>query len=208
MAGGPIAELGGRTWPELEVLEHEAGQLMFPAKLRQRLPSGEVKVTPVRVRVPTLLDQARARTETAAWTKELKVDRTLDKDLFDQLEQIVLLSKAIRTADTFAQFAKHDELAERDDGSLQDIQEQLAAFKAAQDPREPVSTEEDVWRTIAAVAKESSIDPLAERAGREQPSIVVRMALEACRSPTGQRWLQSFGISIPASSPSTSTSGS
>jgi hypothetical protein len=135
--------------------------------------------------------------------------RTLDKDLFDQLEQIVLLSKAIRTADTFAAHSPSTtSYAERDDGSLQDIQEQLAAFKAAQDPREPVSTEEDVWRTIAAVAKESSIDPLAERAGREQPSIVVRMALEACRSPTGQRWLQSFGISIPASSPSTSTSGS
>jgi hypothetical protein len=34
MSGRPIEGFGGRTWAELEVLEHENGQLMFPAVLR------------------------------------------------------------------------------------------------------------------------------------------------------------------------------
>lgn len=208
MASDPIAELGRRAWREdLEVTEHAGtGKLMFPADLRRRNAKGEVVVVPVRVRVPSPLDTIQARPEAIAWAVELKIQRDgADKDVFEQLEQLCLLARSIRTADTGAQYASAQELAEHDEASLHDIQEQLNAFKAALDPRPSLLTEAEVWRAIAAVAREASIDPLAGLAGREQPILVVRMALEACRSPTGQRWLQSFGISIPALPPSPTT---
>ena len=196
----PIAELGGKTWEELEVLEHAAGQLMFPAKLRRRNKSGKVVETPVRVRIPSPNDHFAARAETRAWMAkpDLKLDPVANQDVFDQIEQLCLLAKAIRTDEKpHPQFVEAEELAGYDEGCLKDIQEQVNAWKDRLDPRPSVTTEEEVWRKIVAVAKAANVDPLVDTAGRDQEPLVVRMALEACRSPTGQRWLQSFGISIP-----------
>lgn len=201
MTGGPIAALGGKTWAELEVLEHEAGQLMFPALLRRRDAKGAIVETKVRVRSPSAHDKLEARTEAIAWALKAKIDRKEDKDLFDQLEQICLLAKAIRTAEApHGQFAIPQDLARYDDGCLKDIQEQVNIFEAELDPRLSIMSEEQLWRTAVSVAREASLRPLADIAGREHPIFVVRMALEACRSPTGRRWLRSFGISIPDSS--------
>lgn len=205
----PIPELGGKTWEELGVLEHAAGQLMFPGKLRRRNKMGAAAEVPVRIRVPSPSDHFAARAEARAWMAkpELKLDPVANKDIFEQMEQLCLLAKAIRT-DTppHPQFEAAEDLAAKyDEGCLADIQEQVNAFKERLDPRPPLATEEDVWRTIVAVAKAANIDPLVDTAGRDQESCIVRMALEACRSPTGQRWLQSFGISIPAPSPAPSS---
>ena len=71
--GAPIKELGGRTWEELEVLEHADGQLMFPAELRRREKSGGVKTTPVRVRVPSPDDHFKARKAAREWFEKLKL---------------------------------------------------------------------------------------------------------------------------------------
>lgn len=204
----PIAELGGKTWEELEVLEHDKGQLMFPAKVRRRNTMGKVVEKPVRVRVPAPEDHFAARAEARAWLAkpELKLDPVADKDVFEQLEKLCLLAKSIRTFDPpHPQFEAAEDLAKYDETCLHDIQEQINAFKERLDPRPPLLNEEDIWRAIAAVAKEANIGPLVDTAGRDQEPLVVRMALEACRSPTGQRWLQSFGISIPAPSPETSS---
>lgn len=202
----PIEALGGRTWDELEVLEHEAGQLMFPAVVRRRKPNGEVREDKVRVRAPSPEDHFLARVDARKWIKKLELDAVADKDVFDQLEQLCLLSRAIRAFDApHSQFATPDEFAKYDETCLHDIQEQINAFKGELDPRAPVQTEEELWRTIIAVAREANLGPLVDIAGRDQGPCVVRMALEACRSPTGQSWLQSFGISIPALSAPTSS---
>jgi hypothetical protein len=209
--GEPIGELGGKTWEELEVLEHDAGQLMFPGKLRRRNKSGAVVEVAVRIRIPSPNDHFAARAEARAWMAkpDLKLDPVANKDIFEQLEQLCLLAKAIRR-DTapHPQFAAAEELAAYDQGSIADIQEQVNLFKERLDPRPSVQTEEEAWRKIVAVAKEANIGPLVDTDGRDQEPLVVRMALEACRSPTGQRWLRSFGISIPEPSPSTSSSPS
>jgi hypothetical protein len=201
MPGGPIPALGGKTWADLEVLEHADGQLMFPAQLRRRDTKGAVVETKVRVRSPSAHDKVEARTDAIAWAVKGKIDRKEDKDLFDELEQICLLSKAVRTFEApHGQFAIPQDLARYDDGCLKDIQEQINAFEVELDPRPSIQSEEDVWRTFIAVAREASLDPLVGTAGRDQASLIVRMALEACRSPTGLRMLQSLGISLPDSS--------
>lgn len=208
MAGGAIPELGGRTWAdlELEVIEHAAGQLMFPAVVRRRLASGEVRETKVRVRIPQADDHTQARIAVVEWFRRLELDRKEDKDLFDHLEQLCILARAIRSYDApHPQFAKEEDLATYDEGCIKDIQEQIELFKKQQDPRKEIVTEEDFWRMTIAVAKERDLRPLAATVGQEQLNCVQRWALEACRSPTGRHWLQSFGISIPEPSGSTSS---
>jgi hypothetical protein len=204
--GEPIAELGGRKWAELEVLEHANGQLMFPAELRRRTPSGEVRTVKVRFRVPSPDDIWKARVEARDVCEKRKIDETKDKDLFDQVEQLVLLSFAIRADEhQHPQFAKFDDLSAYDEGCLLDIQEQINRRKAELDPRDSITTEEQFWRACIATVKEMDTGPLADIAGRDQNAFVVRMALEACRSPTGLSWLRSLGISIPESSQSPSS---
>jgi hypothetical protein len=205
----PIESLGGRKWSELEVLEHDGGQLMFPAELRRRDKTGTTKVTPVRVRVPNPDDIFKARVEARKECKNRELDEKEDRDLFRQIEQLTLLSFAIRTAAApHSQFTKLDDLVTYDEGCLRDIQEQINRRKDELDPRDSVTSEEDCWKAIVETARRMDTSPLADIAGRDQHALVVRMAQEACRSPTGLSWLRSFGISIPVSSPSPSSSES
>jgi hypothetical protein len=207
--GEPIEAFGGRKWGELEVLEHDAGQLMFPAELRRRDKTGATKITPVRVRVPNADDLFKARAQARKECKARELDEKEDRDLFRQIEQLVILSFAIRThAAPHSQFAKFDELLGYDEGCLRDIQEQINRRKEELDPRESLTTEEEVWKAIVETARRMDTSPLADIAGRDQHALVVRMAVEACRSPTASSWLQSFGISIPESSASPSSNGS
>jgi hypothetical protein len=199
--------LGGkRSWAELEVLPHESGRLTVPCELRKVGADGKVVATKVRVWAPTPEDHFAARVEAKGWLKRLKLDLAEDKDVFDQLEQLCLLARSIRTHEPpHAQFVAPEELARYDEGSLQDIQERVNRLKEELDPRDSVTTEEQFWKTVIQIAKLESAAPLADIVGREQPSCVVRMALEACSSPRAQPWLQSFGISIPEPSPTPSS---
>lgn len=209
MTGTPIEGFGGRTWEQLEVVAHEGGQLMFPAVIKHRLPTGGILEHKVRVRVPSPDDLFEAR---KAARKELKRRELLedrDKDLFEQIEQLEIIARAVRTYDApHGQFQPARDYHDYDEGSLRAIQEQITQFKAELDPRDRVVTEEQFWRLVVDVARSASIGPLVDTDGRDQPSCVVRMALELCRSPIASSWLQSFGISMPGPSVSTSSSES
>jgi hypothetical protein len=198
----PIAELGGKTWDELEVREHESGRLMFPDKLRKRSPKGALVETPVQVCIPQPADHFRSRVEARAWFGRLEgLDPDRDKDLFDELEQICLLARSIRTFEApYAQLLTGEELAAYDEATLHDIQERINVYKTLQDPRDSVQTEADFWRLVVAVARSASLLPLVDIAAGEQAGSIVRMAKELCRSPRARPWLQSFGISIPEES--------
>jgi hypothetical protein len=194
--------LGGkRSWAELEVLPHESGRLTVPCELRRVGPDGKVKATKVRIWAPTPEDHVKARVAAVAIFTKHKLDRTLDKDTFEQVEQLELLARCVRTFEApFGQFVDASEFATYDEGSLHDIQERVNLFKQELDPRESVTTEEQFWKTLIQIARLESASPLADIAGGEQPTFVVRMALEACSSPKAQPWLQSFGISPSESS--------
>jgi hypothetical protein len=189
----PIAELGGATWGELEVKQHENGALMFPAALRRRDEKGNVVEKKVRVRVPVPGEHVKARVETVAWFGRLKdLDRVRDKDLFDELEQLVVLARSIRDFEPpHAQFCAAEDLAEWDEASLKDIRARINLFKEALEPEDAELSDEQFWLTLVAVGRSADIGPLADIAGRALLSFVVRTAKEALLSPNAKPWLRS-----------------
>lgn len=205
MSGG-VPAFGGASWAELEVSRHESGRLMFEDKLRRRDEKGNIVEKKVRVWVPVPNDSVAAKTEARAWFKAQKeLDPDRDKALFEEMEQVCLLARAIRTFEPpHSQLMRHDELGGYDEGGLKDIQERINAYKAMIDPREPVTTEDAFWRMLSEVARKGNILPLLDIVGHEQPSCIVRMAREACRSPMAPPWLRSAESSTPAPSSSES----
>lgn len=181
-------EFLGRSWEELEVVEHENGALMFPAELRKRDKLGKVARTPVRVRVPRPIDQLEARREARVWFDELRLDIEEDKEYLDQIEQICLLSRAIREfTEPHSQFVDSKELATYDEACLKDIGEKINHLKLLQDPRDPIQSEDDFWRIVAEIKeKRQAISPLADIAGHEQHSFIMRLVWEVSKSRTEQ----------------------
>jgi hypothetical protein len=198
----PIPELGGRTWAELEVIDGESGHVLFRDQIRQRTKEGW-KAIDIRVRVTRPEDSLRARSDARVWFAALKLDPDRDQDMLAEIEQICLLSLAIRTAKPpHAQLATHEELArDFDEGSLQDVLGRINVYKHLLDPREPELDADTVFRKVVAVAEVGHLGPLTDIAGHEQPSFLLRMARLACDSPTVQSWLQSRESSMPGPSP-------
>jgi hypothetical protein len=203
---GPIAELGGATWAELEVKQHEDGSLLFPSELRRRDTEGKLVVRKVRVRAPRPGDHLKVRVEAIAWFSRLKgLDRERDKDMFEQLEQLVLLARAIRSFEPpHEQFCAAEQLADWDEASLTDIQERINLFKLALEPDDGELSDEQFWPTVLAVGRSADIGPLVDIAGRGLLSFILRTAKEASLSPNAKPWLRSSETSTPEPSASTS----
>lgn len=168
------------SWEEMEVLEHENGHLLFPATLRTRKSKGEVKEIPVRVRIPSPADHLEARKKTLEWLERLGINGKEEPDIKSSAEDLVILAVSIRTEESpHSQFASGDELAAKyDEGCLKDIKERIQYFKAMLDPREPVQTEEQFWETVEEVARKRNLLPLADIAGDEVPSFMLRTIVE------------------------------
>jgi hypothetical protein len=188
-----VPAFGGASWAELELVRHASGRLLFADKIRRRNEKGEVEERKVRVWVPVPDDEVEARTQARLWFASKKaLDPDRDKGLFEEMEQVCLLARAIRTFDApHGQLLNYTELAAWDEGGLKDIQERINAYKALIDPREPITTEEQFWQKLGEVAKRGNLLPLLDIVGYEQPSFIVRMAREACLSPTAPPWLRS-----------------
>jgi len=199
-----IPELGNRTWAELEIIEHGDGTLLFADKLRKRNAKGGIDEIPVRVCVVRSLKIIEARVETREWAKQLKLDPSLDRDMFDHLEQLTIVARAIRTvAPPYAQYTTKEELAtDYDEASVWDIKGRIEAIRQMIDPRDSELTTDQIWSKVVAVARAGHLLPLTDIAGHEQLSFVVFTASQALKSPMGVAWLQSHGISTQE--PSTS----
>jgi hypothetical protein len=198
----PIPELDGRTWGELEVKRHAGGQLLFPDAIRRRDEKGVVTSVKVWVCVPSPEDQIEARVKARSIFRKREIDSVLDKDLFDEVEQICLLARAIRAdEEPHAQLLDPEDLARYDEASLHDIQERINAYKAMLDPREHKVTEERFWVLVEAVGRSANLLPLTEFAGHVQPSLVVRMARAALSSRTSKSSAPSSESSTPEPSP-------
>lgn len=195
----PIDELGGKTWEQLEVLRHESDRLMFPGEIRRRDEKGGLVVKKVRVCVPVPEDHVRARVEAIAWFSTQKgMDRARDADLFGEMEQLVLLARAIRSGDApYPQLMDHTELARWDEASIQDIQERINIFKLLVDPREGELDDEQFWRSLLAVGRGATIGPLVDMSGPVQLTFLLRMARLALTCPEAQSWLRSSETSTP-----------
>jgi hypothetical protein len=198
----PIPELGGRTWSDLEVVEHGDSTLLFKDALRKRGATGQVEMVPVRIKIIRNLEIAEARAKCSAWCLKLKIERDKDKDIFDALEQVCILALAIRSpVAPYPQLFDAEELATKfDEVCLQDVLGRIEALRAMMDVRESDITPDVIWSKIFAVAKAGHLLPLTDIASHAQPSCIVFMACQALKSPTGLAWLQSQGISTPEQS--------
>jgi hypothetical protein len=203
----PIAELGGRTWEELEIVEHQDGHLLFRDAIRRRSKGGAVEMVPVRVKILRTEQIAQARSRCRRWFAELGLDEDRDKDLFAELEQVCVLAVAIRDPEhPYAQRYEPEDLARQfDEASLQDVLGRIQALRQVVDVRASQLTEDEVWRKVHAVARAGHLLPLTDIAGPEQPSCIVFMAEQAMNSPRGQSWLQSAATLTAAHSDSASS---
>ena len=184
------------TWTDVEAMEGEGGRTLFADKLNRRRPNGSLSDEKILIRVPSGIDKVSARAEAREWFTSLKLDPDRDKSYVEQLEQMCLLAKAVRHPDLQSQYLFRDDMAALDEMVLQDLQSKVLKYEALSDPRVSGLTEDELWKTILKVAKGANLGPLLDIAGPDQPSLVVRMAQEACHSATGKRWQQSFEISI------------
>ena len=204
-------DIGRRTWDELEVIEDSSNRLLFRDKLRRRRKGGEFEEIPVRVRIVKPLEIVQARAECRVWCSSLEgFDADRDKDAFEQLEQICILARAIRTDKApHSQYASKEELATQyDEGSLADILGRIQAYKQMTDPRIEVLDEHTCWRKIHEVAEVGHLLPLTDIAGHAQPSFLLFTVRQAANSQTGQSWRQSLGSSTPAQATSPTSEGS
>jgi len=195
----PIPELGNRKWDELEIVESD-GYLLFPDEVRQRKTDGWA-AKKVRVRVPRAWDHGKARVETRAILKEKMpgFDFEKDSDLFEEIEQIAILSKALRTFEApHSQFDTIEALAaEYDQSSLQDVLGRMHAYRLLLDPREPKLTGDAFFKKLFAVVEARHTGPLADIVGVEQFNFILTTASLAASSPKAQSWLRSQETSTP-----------
>lgn len=197
------------SWDELELSRHENGRAMFRSVLRRRKDDGSVEEIPIFVCVPNPADQVQARVTARVWFSQQKhLDPDRDYDLFQEMEQTCLLARAIRDEKTHGQLMDHEELAEWDEGCLKDIQERINVVKDMLDPRESGIDEDKFWHVVLRVAKRGDLGPLVDIVGHEQMRCVVRMAREACNSPTAPSSVQSYAILMQGRSPSASSNKS
>lgn len=198
-----VPELGNRTWEELEVVEHGDGHLLFKDFLRRKTPKGTFELVEVRVRIVRMIEVAQARAECRAWCKELKLDEEKDRDVFSELEQVCILSHAIRAKEApYPQLEDPRDLALKyDEVSLMDMLGRIEALRWSIDPRVNLDTPDDVWTMVERVARAGHLRPLTDIAGPEQSSFIVFMANQALHSPTGVAWSQSRVSSTQALSP-------
>jgi hypothetical protein len=172
----------GKTVEELEVIEH-AGRLHFHDKIRRIKKDGSFEDVPVLVRVPRAVEVMQARNEAVKLFKKHGLDRTADADLFDQLDTIAVLSRAIRDPKPpHDQFQPLDFLLSNNHGegfdteSLMDVWTRLEAYRKLVDPRITECSEDDAIRAAVAIERVRNITPLAVIAGHELDSCIVTMA--------------------------------
>jgi hypothetical protein len=192
-----VEQLLGKSWGELEVLEHY-GYLLFPDSIYKRKKDGTFDEIKVCLRVPRQHELRKARVEARRIAMEDGLDLDRDKDLFNDLETICILSMAIRNRATphESMIPEPRELErDYDRACLMQIWAKLDALHQVVDPAPHKISEEEMFALIAAIAKDRSISPLAVYAADSQANFVIFTA----------SLLASFLVSKSSSEPSDSS---
>jgi hypothetical protein len=191
--------LGGKAWEDLETLEF-GGRLYFPDVIKRRTQSGALEEVPICIRVPRKDEKRAARLDARAWASRLKVDTEKDSDLFDDMDSICILARAIRERnEPHDQFQLPDWLEEHfDSGSLAQLWDRLQWYEQMVDPRLAVMDEDQFWTTVLAIGRTHTALPLTDFGPDAQKSFVLSAALQALLSPTLKSYLESRGSSTPA----------
>lgn len=189
--------LTSKTWEELEAIE-QGDRLLFPDQIHRRGKTGDVDGIPIMVRVLRKNERRAARLEAREWAKRAGVDTEKDPQLFDDMDTLCILARAIRDfAPPHAQFQKPEWLEEHfDDGSLGQIWDRYPVYESLVDPRISEVSEEQVWKTILEIGRSRSVRPLTEFAPRSQHSLLLCMVDAALISPICRSFLERHASSI------------
>lgn len=192
--------LVAKKWDELEVLEQD-DRLYFPDTIRVREKGGKLRETKVTVRVLRKDERRKARNDTVELAAELKVDREKEPDLFDELDTLCILARAIRDPEPpYDQHLKAKDLESRYDmRSLEELWSKYKVYEDLTDPRDPIQTDVQFWAIVAAIGRKRNILPLTECESLSQNACILRLVDTALTSPTFNSWFESLESSTPGS---------
>jgi len=178
LSGHVAEQLVGMEWGQLEVLEH-AGYLLFPEKIFKRQKDGEFKEQKVLIRVPREHEIRKARVTSRRIAKEAELDLKLDADLVENIEDMCLLSIAIRNVDPpHEPWEPNSKVLEKqyDTGSLAQIYSKVDAYRQLINPQPDSISQDEMLALISAISKERSIVPLLAYGPESQTGFIVTMA--------------------------------
>lgn len=170
-------QLLDKSWGDLEVLE-SSGYLLFPAEIRKRKTDGSFEAIPVRLRVPREPDLRAARVEARKAALDANLDLERDRDLIQDLEDIHILCKAMRSHEPpheeFDPFPEHfEQFYYR--ASIMALLDQLENLSQLVNPRPDAIQDDEVMPLVMAIAEERNISPLAVYGPDAQAGFVLTM---------------------------------
>ena len=194
-----------KTTRDLQAIE-VGGRNLYPDVIRWRDAKGRVVERPCLLRVPDLIERAKATAEAAAWLARLKLDRERDARHFDNLETMCLVARATREArEPYEQHKVAEDFAATYGArTVLDLWERINLLDRAEDPRVHTLRDGEADALIHAIAKRLDLGPLAGIASEEQDSFVTSMAVRLSRYLTSAASASSPESSTQAPSDATS----
>lgn len=196
--------LEGKTVEDLALIEH-GGRMLFPDKIRRVTAAGKFEDVRVLVRVPRTVEIMDARRDARKFCKDKGLDPQEDADLFEQLDQMAVLARALRDPNSPQdQFQPLEFLLSNEPGkgfdteSLVDVWRRLEIYRKMIDPAVTRVSEDDVVRAAYAIDKVQNLSPLVGIAGNELDSSIITMASMLSRCLTQLQSLRSGANGVVA----------
>jgi hypothetical protein len=197
----PIAALRGKSWAELEAIEAADGRLLFADTIKRKRRDGTLEEVPIKLRVLRKDERRKARAEARKWAEKEALDPEKDAQLFDDLDTVCILARAIREVkEPHEQHMIAEQLEHAYDmRSLEELWSRYQVYEDLTDPRIHVQDDATFWAAVGACCKARNILPLTALGSLAQNACILRMAEEALSSPTFKSWYSQFENSTPES---------
>lgn len=174
-----------KGWEGLEILEH-ADHLLFPDKLYKRKKDGSFDEKEVMLRVPRDYELRKARVTARQIAVNEGIDEEKDKDLFDNLETVCILSVAIRNnTHPFEPWEPDPLILERkyDKTCLAQIWAKVETLSTIVDPKPDQISKEEMYALTAALSSERNLLPLHVYGSVAQTIYIITLADLLMNSP-------------------------
>jgi hypothetical protein len=177
--------LVAKKWSELEALEQD-GRVLYPDAIRSRGKGGVVKEVPICHPRAAQRRAAQGAGRRDAWAKDEKLDRDRDPGLFDDMDTLCILARAIREPTAPYDQKTTYRLLEStyDMRSLDELWSKYKIYEDLTDPRDGIQTDAEFWAVVGAMGRTRNILPLTECESHEQNSCILRLVDLALTSPT------------------------
>jgi hypothetical protein len=196
----PIAALRGKSWAELEAIEAADGRLLFADSIKRKRKDGTLEEVPIKLRVLRKDERRKARAEARKWAEKEGLDTERDAKLFDDLDTVCILARAIRDSkEPHDQHMMAEELERSYDmRSLEELWSRYQVYEDLTDPRVNVLDDATFWAAVGACCRARNILPLTALGSLAQNDCILRMGEEALTSPSFKSFYSAFESSTPA----------